>query len=78
MSSNSRFTDPPDSLYQADDEQWREARDRPLPPDLRDEIQSPDDALREPTRDPSLSREVDREATTEAIASESSEQRSET
>jgi hypothetical protein len=46
--SNSKFTDPPASLYQADDDEWREARDRPLPEDLRDEIQSGDDALRQP------------------------------
>lgn len=44
MSSN--FTDPPDGIDETDHEEWREAYDGPVPPDLRDQIEGPDDWLR--------------------------------
>jgi hypothetical protein len=43
---SSDFTDPPKGVTRVDDDAWRDARERPVPPDLLDEIEGPDDFLR--------------------------------
>lgn len=49
MSSDSKFTDPPKPIFRARTEEWRKAREGvDLPEDLRDDIESTADSLRQP------------------------------
>jgi hypothetical protein len=57
MSSN--FTDPPESIYQVNDEDWREAHDGPKPQDMRGEIQGPEEWLRPAVDAPDGSTDID-------------------
>ena len=54
---SSKFTDPPESLYPEDLIKWREEHEHELPVDVRDDILSSEDSLRQPDDvDPSEAR----------------------